>query len=148
MKKNMTISFLIVQMMIFSACAKVENNLQTTETEFHKKMEGRWVPFKAISNGVITNDEFCASNLFGVYMNAFRITEIEKYSPSTYCGTEFSESGFNGMYNYNATTEEMTFTELFENEKPIILKYILVHFSESKMILKNDVTELHLKKLN
>ncbi|WP_373553512.1 hypothetical protein [Haliscomenobacter sp.] len=147
MRKSITISILVPLLMIFSSCGKEEISLQT-DSEFYEIIKGRWVPFKAISNEIITIDDFCAGNLFGVYMNAFEITEIEKYSPSLYCGTEFTESGFKGAYKYKISSNELTFTEFFENESPVSLTYILNNLTDSTMILKNAVTELHLKKID
>jgi hypothetical protein len=129
---------------MLNSCCKEAMSLNS---EIHEKFKGKWVPYKMISSEITTLDAFCASNLFGVYMNAIEIYDIGKYNPSTYCPPDFNDSGFEGIYEIDENTMSIKFTEVFDNSDSIHLSYQYKFLSDNEIMFSAINSKLFVKKL-
>ncbi len=115
--------------------------------DIHQKLKGRWVPYKMISSNTSTMNEFCASNLFGVYMNAFEISEKGKYKPTVYCPPDFNNVSLVGIYELDESNKSIVFTEIFDNRDSIHFPYNYEFITDDEILFSTSITNLFVKKL-
>ena len=139
------INYLILILISFllNSCCKEAFSLNN---EVHEKFKGKWIPYKNISNEIISLDAFCASNFFGIYMNAIEIYDIGKYKPSTFCPPDFNVSSFEGIYHLDENTMSIKFTEIFDNSDSIHLSYQYKFLSDNEIMFSTINSKLFVKK--